>query len=191
MQDIPGYIENGRTFVRLTDYSEALGFRAQWDEKRRIPAINKADEIYGEHLDTVDATQLLTCQEDIALLREVVHWEARGEDERGQIMVANVIFNRMANSGQSLREVIFHPGAFTVVTLPQFGTAVPNARTVDAVNAALNGRDYSDGATFFHSITGIQRAEADGREVWHESAANAGRLVRLHDHGNHRFYREA
>ena len=195
VQDIGGYIENGATFVRLTDFCEALGYRAEWDAERRIPVVSPMDEIFGRHLDSIEPELLLTCQEDIRLLREIVHWEARGEDEKGQMLVVNVIFNRIASPRHqnSLREVIMHPGAFTPTTSAAFGTATPNARTVDAVNAALNrnNTDHSQGATFFHSISGIRQAEREGREVWHERAVREGRLVHLFDHGNHRFYREA
>ena len=195
VQDVGGYIENGATFVRLTDFCDALGYRAEWDAERRIPVVARQDEIYGKHLASIEPELLLTCQDDIRLLQEIVHWEARGEDEKGQILVANVIFNRMNAVGHpnTLRGVIFHPGAFSPTADPRWGTAVANARTVDAVNAALTrgNADQSQGATFFHSISGIRQAEAAGREVWHERAVREGRLVHLFDHGNHRFYREA
>lgn len=41
VQDITGYIENGATFVRLTEFADALGFSATWDEQRRIPVIRR------------------------------------------------------------------------------------------------------------------------------------------------------
>jgi len=193
IKDIGGYVENGATFVRLTDYSEALGFRAQWDEKRRIPIITKADEIIGRLVDSVDEGELLAAAEDIRLLKEIVHFEARGEDEKGQILVANVIFNRLSSPRHqnTLHDVIFHPGAFTPTTRPDFGTATPSERTISAVNQALSGTDHSQGATFFHSISGIIQAQKEGREVWHERAVREGNLVHLFDHGNHRFYKEA
>ena len=128
-------------------------------------------------------------QEDKRLLTELVHWEARGEDEIGQVMVANVVFNRMKSplhrNQSTVREVIFHPGAFAPVSLAVFGTAEPSARTVAAVDRALAGEDFSLGATFFHSVFRLTP------EVWHERAVRDGRLVHLFDHGGHRFYREA
>ena len=187
VQDIPGFNENGRNYVQLRAICEALGFRAEWDEIRRLPYITRASESSGPCIDTVDESLLLSCQDDIRLLREIVHWEARGEDIKGQILVANVVFNRMASPSHqnTLSEVIFHPGAFTPVSRADFGTATPNARTIEAVNRALAGEDFSQGATFFHSISRLTP------EVWHERAVRNGTLVHLFDHGNHRFYKEA
>ena len=170
-----GYIENGETFVRLTSFAAALGYTAIWDEVRHIPVVSTAED------------------GDLQLLKIITHWEARGEDEKGQILVVNVINNRMASPRHpnTLHDVIFHPGAFSPTQRPDFDSAVPNARTIAAVNRAVSGEDFSQGATFFHSISGILQAEAEGREVWHERAVREGRLVRLFDHGNHRFYKEA
>lgn len=41
VKNISGYIENGATWVRLTEFSEALGYSAVWDDTRRIPVIKK------------------------------------------------------------------------------------------------------------------------------------------------------
>jgi len=125
--------------------------------------------------------------EDVAMLKQIVHFEARGEDEKGQILVVNVIRNRL-NSPRFpdiLKDVIYAPGAFAPTTRPDFGTAIPTALTAEAVNKALNGVDYSQGATYFHSLSGITP------EVWHERAVSDGRLKQLFDHGNHRFYIDA
>ena len=58
------------------------------------------------------------------------------------------------------------------------------------VSSALNGKDFFAGSYFFYSITGIQKVEMEGCEVWHERAVREGRLVHFFAHGNHRFYRE-
>jgi hypothetical protein len=39
IQTVGGYIENGATFVRLTEIATALGYTASWDDERRIPVI--------------------------------------------------------------------------------------------------------------------------------------------------------
>jgi hypothetical protein len=39
IQQIRGFIENGETFVRLTELTNALGFVATWDAQRHIPVI--------------------------------------------------------------------------------------------------------------------------------------------------------
>jgi len=40
-QNVGGYIENGSTFVRLTDIASALGYSATWDDERRLPVITR------------------------------------------------------------------------------------------------------------------------------------------------------
>ena len=39
-QQVRGFIDNGETFVRLTDFTNALGFVATWDSQRYIPVIS-------------------------------------------------------------------------------------------------------------------------------------------------------
>ena len=188
VQEVGGIIENGTTFVRLTDISAALGFATTWDRERRIPVISTAGEAEARPLvkDTPEM-EIATAAEDIELLKTITHWEARGEDEKGQILVVNVIKNRLNNPNfpNTLREVIFAPGAFTPTQREDFDLAIPNTHTIAAVNKALGGADYSQGATFFHALRGITP------DVWHERAVASGQLVRLFDHGGHRFYREA
>ena len=185
VQEISGYIQNGATWVRLTELSAALGFLASWDDKRRIPVISATNDGAQPMLGSIDENTLVEAAEGLQLLKQLVHFEAQGEDEKGQILVANVIKNRI-NSPRfpnTLREVIFAPNAFTPTQRPDFGTAITSALTAEAVNKALDGIDYSRGATFFHSLSGITP------EVWHERAVREGRLIHLFDHGGHRFYK--
>ena len=196
VHEIGGYVSDGTTWVRLSDAASALGFAASWDGERRLPVISdKAAEHMGCFpLVSVCTDRQVRAEEDRRLLKQIVHFEARGEDEKGQILVANVVFNRMKclrSFPNTLREVVMAQGAFAPTAYPHFGTAVPGARTVAAVNRALQGEDYSQGATFFHSIYNSRGERVLTPEVWHERALAAGRLVHLFDHGNHRFYREA
>ena len=200
VQDIGGYIDNGVAMVRLTDIAPALGYIAVWDGERRIPVIvdgvAQLPEVTDETaatayqlLEDVGGEKLLLCMEEVRTLRELVHWEARGEDEIGQILVANVVFNRLRspNFPNSIHDVIFQPGAFTPVKRPEFdyGVVVHSPLTNAAVNRAIGGADYSQGATFFHALSSLTPG------VWHERAVQDGRLVHLFDHGGHRFYKEA
>jgi len=174
---LSGYIERGITWVRLAEFVTAIGLAATWDSQRRMPVIFNV-AIHGHINEYI--------QDDLHLLRLITHHEARGEDEAGQILIVNVVKNRVASPHfpDTVRDVIFAPGAFTPTQRPDFNTAVPNARTIDAVNKALGGADYSQGATFFLALRGITP------DVWHERAVADGRLVHLFDHGGHRFYRE-
>ena len=130
---------------------------------------------------------LLECAEEMRLLKTITHWEARGEDEEGQIMVVNVILNRLSGPRfpNNITDVILKPGAFTPTQRPDFHEAQPSPLTVSAILKALSGVDLSQGATFFHSLSKLTP------DVWHERAVKEGRLVHLFDHGGHRFYKEA
>ncbi|MCL1999709.1 MAG: N-acetylmuramoyl-L-alanine amidase [Turicibacter sp.] len=174
-ETIGGFIENGATFVRLTDFAQTLGYGVSWDEVRRLPVV-------VSKMETIPTGANLT-PDEIKLLETVVHWESRGEDLKGQILVANVILNRMTNNNACLADVIFQNGAFTVIKRTDFYDAKPSALTKSAVQNALNGVNYSQGATFFHAISHLTP------DVWHERAAADGRIIHLFDHGNHRFYK--
>jgi len=113
------------------------------------------------------------------MLYRIVWAEARGEDDRGQIMVVNVIFNRIADHRfpNCVESVIFARGQFTPVTNGQFARATPNDRIRANVQRALDGADYARGATFFRMIRGSAGS-------WHQRS-----LLHLFDHGTHRFFR--
>ena len=189
VEEIAGYIENGATWVRLTEFVKALGFVASWDSNRRIPTIAaiKPTEYPACTLDDIDEKTQVEAAEDIRLLKVLTHWEARGEDTKGQIMVVNVVMNRVKSSRfpNTIREVIFAPNAFTPTQRADFENAIPNARTIAAVNEALSGVDHSKGAEFFHAISHLTP------QVFHERAVAKGTLVITHEHGNHRFYKHA
>ncbi|MCL1999423.1 MAG: cell wall hydrolase, partial [Turicibacter sp.] len=183
VQNIGGLIENGQTFVRLTDLAAALGFVASWDEGRKMPvvAVAVADKESGR---TEFAPTGKFTADEIRLLETIVHWEARGEDEKGQVLVANVVLNRLRNNPTAtLHDIVFQPGAFSPTVKPDFNQAQPSATTKSAVKQALDGVDYSQGATFFHALSSISP------NVWHEKAVKSGTLAKVFDHGGHRFYK--
>ena len=193
IKGITGYIDNGRTMVWLVDIAEALGHTAIWDNERRIPMIPIKDSggtgLAAEFpaLEGTDGSELLLGAEEMRLLKNTVHWESRGEDEKGQILVANVILNRLnhPHHPNTITDVILQPGAFSVTQLPDFHQANPSQLTIGAIQKALSGTDYSQGATFFHSLAAMSP------DIWHERATAAGKLIHLFDHGGHRFYKEA
>ncbi|MCL2425335.1 MAG: cell wall hydrolase [Oscillospiraceae bacterium] len=130
-------------------------------------------------------TRILT-EDEIRFLQFLIHWKAVGEDEKGQTLIVNVIFNRIdsPNYPDTVTCVIFEMGAFADTVRDDFNTVTPSDHTISAINRALDGIDYSLGATHFRSLRGITPY------VWHEAAVREGRLTFLFDHGGHRFYRE-
>lgn len=128
---------------------------------------------------------LVMTDKDYETLLKIVEAEAGGEDLKGKILVANVIFNRVENEEfpETITEVVWQ----NVAGSPQFSptadgrihTVVVSEETVEAVNRAIDGEDYSEGALYF-----MEEAYADEENVaWFKSD-----LKRLFEHGCHEFY---
>ena len=131
----------------------------------------------GQICDAVDDC-LPYNDDELDILYRIAWAEARGEDDKGIILVVNVIMNRV-NSPKfpnTIRDVIFQPRQFTPITNGAFDRATPDQCIKDAVHRALHGEDHSRGALFFRTIRGAEGS-------WHETA-----LTALFDYGAHRFY---
>jgi hypothetical protein len=126
------------------------------------------------------------CEEDV--LAAIVWAEARGESLRGQILVVNVILNRLAHPDfpDTIRDVVFQRALnsqgrwiyqFSPIYNGSFDRAVPGEMQFEAVRLALGGTDYSRGALYFRAICHCLEGG------WHERA-----LTPLLDYGAHRFY---
>ncbi len=87
---------------------------------------------------------------DIRLMANAVHGEARGEPYVGQVAVAAVIVNRTRHPSfpNSPAGVIFEPRAFTAVADGQIWLT-PNAQSRKAVRDAINGWDPTGGAIYY------------------------------------------
>ncbi len=87
---------------------------------------------------------------DIKLMANAVHGEARGEPYIGKVAVAAVILNRTKHPSfpNTPAGVIFEPGAFTAVADGQIWLT-PNEEAKKAVKDALNGWDPSGGAIYY------------------------------------------
>jgi len=112
------------------------------------------------------------------LFARLVMAEAGGEDLIGQIMVANVVLNRVncAYGGSTtITDVIYRPGQFEPVSTGRIWSVSPSASVYEAVDRAMAGEDYSNGALYFVS------AYCDAS--WFESD-----LTRVAEHGGHVFY---
>jgi N-acetylmuramoyl-L-alanine amidase len=99
---------------------------------------------------------------DIEDLARLVYGEARGESFTGQVAVAAVVLNRVASKqfGETIREVIFEPGAFTAVNDGQFYLQ-PDNSSYQAVQAALRGWDPTEEALYYWNPT-----TATNKWVW-------------------------
>ena len=129
--------------------------------------------------------RLVMSDEDYNTLLKIVEAEAGGEDLKGKILVANVIFNRVKSPEfpSTVTEVVWE----NVAGSPQFSptadgrihTVTVSEETREAVNRAIDGEDYSEGALFF-----VEEAYADKSNVkWFKED-----LKFLFKHGVHDFY---
>ncbi len=120
------------------------------------------------------------------ILERIVEAEAGGEDQKGRILVANVVLNRVMNKEfpNTVSGVVFaHSGnryQFSPVSNGSYYRVHVSKGTKKAVQAALDGEDPSQGALYF-----MERALADSGNVkWFDSC-----LTRIGRHGCHEFYK--
>ena len=118
--------------------------------------------------------------EELDILYRIAWAEARGEDDKGLILVINVIMNRMESpefrNQNTIRDVVFAPNQFEPTRNGAFDRAQPCQRIKDAVHRALQGEDYSRGALFFNAVR-LQDTSWAGRNRQH-----------IFNHGGHSFY---
>jgi N-acetylmuramoyl-L-alanine amidase len=133
----------------------------------------------AEPVEVIPVTSLLFSEREMDILHRIAWAEARGEDDKGLVLVINVIMNRIESPRfpDCVESVVFEPRQFCPVRNGAFDRATPCERIERLVYEALRGRDYSQGALYFRTIRGAEGS-------WHERDRTA-----LFDHGVHRFYR--
>lgn len=91
-------------------------------------------------------------EEDRQVLEKIVMAEAGCEDQHGQVMVADVILNRLkAGYGSTVKDIVFSDGQFEPVSNGTYYDAVPSQSVIEAVDTAVSGVDYTDGSLYFVS----------------------------------------
>lgn len=125
-------------------------------------------------------------EEDKWILCKIVEAEAGTEDRIGKILVANVVLNRLENERfpDTVEGVVFQENdgvaQFSPVANGRYESAKPKEETIEAVEAALTGEDYSEGALYF-----MARKHADSENVeWFDNS-----LDKVVTHGGHEFYK--
>lgn len=135
-----------------------------------------------DHIVSYHGERFAITDDDYQMLLRIVEAEASGEGMKGKILVANVILNRLEegfSGATSISDVIFEKGQFQPVTTGKIFRVTVSEETVEAVERALDGEDYSRGTTFFKSMT---RASQKGAR-WFEQ-----NLKLVFTHGGHGFY---
>lgn len=125
--------------------------------------------------------------EEVDVLQRIVEAEATGEDIYGKILVANVVLNRVLSNDfpDTVKEVVFQKSGGSYQFSPtkdgRYWSVSVTDSTVEAVERALSGEDYSQGALYFFAreLTSNRKAE------WFDNALN-----RLFQYGCHEFYKE-
>ena len=99
---------------------------------------------------------------DTNLLARCVNAEARGEPFTGQVAVAAVILNRMADPAypKSIADIIYQPQAFSSVSDGQINLP-PSASALRAAQEAVNGSDPSGGAIYY-----FNPSKTRNRYIW-------------------------
>ncbi|MBS4217288.1 spore cortex-lytic enzyme [Bacillus sp. FJAT-49711] len=137
-QFVQNQINKGKTFTHYggTDLSKQTG-----------PSNNTSSQTPKP---TAANTPTGFSQNDINLMANAVHGEARGEPYEGQVAVAAVILNRVnsASFPNTVAGVIFEPGAFTAVADGQIWLT-PNETSKRAVLDAINGWDPTNSALYY------------------------------------------
>lgn len=125
--------------------------------KEAEEARKKAEEAKREAEEKRKAARRISCtDEDYQVLLRIVEAEAGICDEKGKILVADVIINRVLSDEfpDSVTAVVYAPSQFQPVSNGTINSVKVTAETIDSVNRALDGEDYSNGALYFMNRRG-------------------------------------
>ena len=149
-----------------------------------VPDTEEIEEIRNRSI-VYSESQLIMSDEDYTNLLKIVEAEAGGEDLKGKILVANVIFNRIESPEfpSNVTDVVWERSGgstqFSPVADGRIYTVTVSEETKEAVNRAIDGEDYSHGALYF-----MEERYADEENVkWFKDE-----LKFLFRHGVHDFY---
>ena len=120
--------------------------------------------------------------EDYQVLLRIVQAEAGICDDKGKILVANVIINRVKNSEfpNTIKAVVYEKSQFSPVSNGSINTVKVTRQTIDCVDRALQGEDYSQGALYFMYRGGSR----SGAIRWFDR-----HLTFLFSHEKHEFFK--
>lgn len=154
------------------------------DTKEEITSFSTSELTTSTSSTTSSA--IVATKDEIKMLEQIVEAEATGEDMVGKILVANVIFNRIADDEfpDNVKDVIFQKVGgdyqFSPIADKRFWSVKVTAETKEAVQRALDGEDYSDGALYFMARRLARKSSAK----WFDN-----NLKWLFKHGAHEFFR--
>lgn len=145
----------------------------------------------GERIVQIDVSErsnlIEISNEDYDSLLKIVEAEAGGEDEKGKMLVANVVLNRVSSDKfpDTVTEVVYQKSKgkaqFSPVGSGRIERVKISEETKKAVDRVLEGEDYSEGALYFAA-----RKYANPKKMsWFDT-----KLMFLFAHGGHEFFKE-
>lgn len=116
--------------------------------------------------------------EAILYLALNLYHEGRGLEELDQLAIAHVVINRAEQQGKTIRQVVLQPYQFSWTTQEDYTLEEAEALLLceELARVALNGVDFTGGATHYHLETVIPE--------W------TNRMQYIASFGPHKFYRE-
>lgn len=142
---------------------------------------NNANEESTQDVQTTKNYVIQFSEKDYNNLVRIVEAEATGGDMKAKILVANVVINRVKNPAfpNTITDVIFQGNGqqFSPIKDGRFYKVTIKESSIEAVERALTGEDYSQGATFFAAH------RSAGAGTWHGST-----LRKLFEYGGHVFF---
>ena len=169
-----------QTEIQTETQTQEQTTEAQTEAATEVPP-ETIPEITAEPENIVCSGGINLSNEDYRQLLKIVEAEAGNQDDVGKILVANVIFNRVRNGEfpNTVTEVIYQHGngvyQFEPVLNGRIYEVSVSDSTVQCVDRAIAGEDYSQGALYFTMKT--------SDESWFNT-----RLRLLFVHGDHYFY---
>lgn len=135
-------IERINTKIAMEEEAKRQAEEAAEEAKKAAEeAAKKAEKEKAAHSTSVN-------QDDYQVLLKIVQAEAGICDDKGKILVANVIINRV-KSGKfpdTVKGVVYEPSQFSPVSNGSINSVKVTDDTKQCVDRALAGEDYSDGA---------------------------------------------
>lgn len=182
------------TGIKVNMLASSQAFKISFSEKYEEPRANRfvgfLKEVSSgqrivdyEVLERTDVGRL--SDKDYEVLLKIVQAEAGNEDEKGKMLVAGVVMNRVRNSRfpDTVEAVVFqHEDGvyqFSPVANGTYYNVKVTQETRDAVDRVLAGEDITQGALYFAA-----RKYADGSKMeWFDH-----NLTRLFEYGGHEFF---
>ena len=152
------------------------------DEVHLVMGSNNQEKPSETEVETEAPKPVISYTEaDYNNLLKIVEAEATGCDMIGKILVANVIINRVKDRrfADNITSVIYagRGEQFTPIKDGRFYSVTVTQSTIEAVDRALLGEDYSQGALYFAATWAVTP------DSWHST-----HLKRLFEYGGHVFF---